>query len=353
MSYSREESAKVFIRKTLTHYPVQADRMDNIDPLRTRAWAFQEFHLALRVLQYTETEVVWECNTSRKCECGYWSLKKQGTTPGFKDQYCRALEPDIKTSSFAGTILVRAFTNRQLTYDSDRLIAISCLANQVMSETTGPYLAGLWRNDLPHQLLWFVEKRLGHKSRRPSTYRAPSWSWGSVEDATVHYVELTRMHQKDYKHTYHVHVLDAKCVPAGSDPTGKVSSGFVKISGPLRNTTLKELRAYPLKVNARTDHMHPDLTFQLDAEIHRDTDRSDGLRPETELYCSRVRSSSITVSPHHRAEHVHPIESIVLRMLDDEEGKYERVGYFVQDYDNIEQREPWWESAVETAVTIV
>lgn len=58
------------------------------------------------------------------------------------------------------------------------------MAQMIHREMRCEYLAGLWRKDLEHQLLWKVSNRAPAVAE--STVAAPSWSCASV-DGTVEY----------------------------------------------------------------------------------------------------------------------------------------------------------------------
>ena len=72
---------------------------------------------------------------------------------------------------------VEGFTGRNLTYNSDKLPALSGYASYIHSKTSDTYLAGLWKKDVLMQLLWWVDSRAMSTSSRAKVYRAPSWSW--------------------------------------------------------------------------------------------------------------------------------------------------------------------------------
>lgn len=73
--------------------------------------------------------------------------------------------------------VLEAYSGCNLTFSKDKLIAISGIARMMKEEMRCEYLAGLWRNDLEHQLLWSVVQP--SKLRRP---RKPSWSWISLDE---------------------------------------------------------------------------------------------------------------------------------------------------------------------------
>lgn len=85
--------------------------------------------------------------------------------------------------------VVQEYSKREMAVPSDKLIAISAIAEEfsvAMSRQRNKnwsYLAGLWRETLIFDLLWVTSKE-GLKPR--PKYRAPSWSWASV-DGTVYW----------------------------------------------------------------------------------------------------------------------------------------------------------------------
>jgi len=46
------------------------------------------------------------------------------------------------------------YTNRDITYNSDKLVALSGLAREFVQVASGRYLAGLWEQRLKHVMLW-------------------------------------------------------------------------------------------------------------------------------------------------------------------------------------------------------
>ncbi|CAF9931227.1 MAG: hypothetical protein ALECFALPRED_004959 [Alectoria fallacina] len=96
--------------------------------------------------------------------------------------------------------LLEKYSKTTITFPTDRLVALSGLA-QIMSEALGDrYRAGLWESILSSQLLWRVGQFTPHsvfdvgKEPAPALHnranpiarrirRAPSWSWASVEGA--------------------------------------------------------------------------------------------------------------------------------------------------------------------------
>lgn len=75
---------------------------------------------------------------------------------------------------------VSLYTKAKLTYDSDKMIAISSVAQTVHEATADEYLLGLWRHNLERQLCWRVDDEAQGSYAGALDTRAPSWSWMSV-----------------------------------------------------------------------------------------------------------------------------------------------------------------------------
>jgi hypothetical protein len=85
--------------------------------------------------------------------------------------------------------VVEEYTRRNLTFPSDKLIAISGIASWFETRVMGPrselsseaYLTGLWRQNLIVNLLWTSGRDWASETRHAAEYRSPSWSWASME----------------------------------------------------------------------------------------------------------------------------------------------------------------------------
>jgi hypothetical protein len=75
----------------------------------------------------------------------------------------------------------------------------------------GTYLAGLWESQLPYGLLWI--SLVPHT--RPTTERAPSWTWASI-DGPVSYDVISADHER-YKPEGTLKVHSVSIVPLRMD----------------------------------------------------------------------------------------------------------------------------------------
>lgn len=149
--------------------------------LDSRGWTFQESALSTRILHFGAYEIFWECKTLKQCECTTRvDIYDQHTTlspMGYGQSVSR-----LNTSTALKKIgrmwenIVTEYTCRQLTFASDRLVAIQGLASLVKKTfPTVTYMEGLWE-ECPALLGWVSHPSNSHTSR----LRCPSWSWGSV-----------------------------------------------------------------------------------------------------------------------------------------------------------------------------
>ncbi|KAH8597733.1 heterokaryon incompatibility protein-domain-containing protein [Bisporella sp. PMI_857] len=149
-------------------------------PLLSRAWVFQERHLAPRTIHFHPSEMVMECKSRLRCECT--GLDKFVTKS-------RRNSFNLDRNSLDGRLtldnwceVVEEFSRLRLTRESDRLPALIGVATVFQASLKCGYLAGLWEHDIARGLLWDVtryENTLGTVRRHKRSF-APSWSWASM-----------------------------------------------------------------------------------------------------------------------------------------------------------------------------
>jgi hypothetical protein len=118
--------------------------------------------------------MLWECISSSRCECG-----------GLDRENINTLRPNIFGGDAARNIeeqwfeVVQQYSGLNASHPSDKLPALSGIAEQFHEKLKCDYLAGLWHNHLLRGLTWIVAD--GNKACRQSQYRAPTWSWASLD----------------------------------------------------------------------------------------------------------------------------------------------------------------------------
>ncbi|KIW23170.1 uncharacterized protein PV07_11390 [Cladophialophora immunda] len=190
-------------------------------PLLRRGWVLQERLLSPRCVYYGRDELLWECKACADCFCGGTNVIAR-----FKDVHHRSLTENGDSLPFAWMRVTERYSCLDLTRDSDRAIALSGIAQEVVeSGRGGNYLAGLWSDKLAHQLVWV----LSNTFRRPKEYIAPSWSWLSVF-GRIEYGP-NRMDYGAAWSTIDVVITDAAVSASKPDGTGKIKSGYLLLDG--------------------------------------------------------------------------------------------------------------------------
>ncbi|KAF4460078.1 HET-domain-containing [Fusarium albosuccineum] len=209
-----------------------------IEPLAFRAWAFQEWRLSPRILEYGSRAVRWICY----CCHGYGG-RNAIPINGFDDRNRQDAVPPRIYSLFAclnsrgfrnvpvskeildgaWAAIVFQYSSLNLTFPGDRLAAISGVATELQELTGVQYLAGLWNNErLPLQLHWWVKTPLNKLQGRPEKARTPSWSWAGIDDHVM--FKYSPIVAEDFR------VVNAEV----SGGFGKVASGSMTMTGRMR-----------------------------------------------------------------------------------------------------------------------
>ncbi|KAK5322659.1 hypothetical protein LTS13_008303 [Exophiala xenobiotica] len=244
-SYEISEAAptgRFYVRKEISHLDMDDQPLENYKtmPLFARAWVFQERLLATRVIHYTEHEIMWECKQDLHCECQGIKNERQwqGMRPStVKLEHWRLLasESDMMQRCMHWSTIVNTYLARSLTYDRDRLPALSGIARQMhLPKEMGRYLAGMWEGSLPLALCWVVNAnykvRNWGQRRRPPKWRAPSWCWASVVVENGWYIITTNFEPEDEIKNLHCRIHEAECELKSADPYGEVKDGHLILS---------------------------------------------------------------------------------------------------------------------------
>ena len=207
--------------------------------LNTRAWVVQERLLSPRILHFGKHQVLWEC-CSRCATEVYPDGFPDSINSGEYDykSFISANATRSTTQAFnaiaahvAWERIVTAYTACNLSFGSDKLVALSGIAASVKSVLMGgdDYLAGMWRRDIDRQLLWWVNKPVA----RPQDYRAPSWSWASIDGSVSPHYDYQTRGKSQLISVDAVHVE-----PSTADVTGALSDGWLHLRGFLKRIQL-------------------------------------------------------------------------------------------------------------------
>jgi hypothetical protein len=177
--------------------------------------------LSRRALFYTDQKKYW------KCEHGL--IGEDGKLARFTPTHL--LTPNRMQQDWH--FVVEEYAKRRLTNGADKLPALSGLASLYHWRKSTPYLAGLWTATLLSDLLWRTEISADLMPRHTQSYRAPSWSWASIDGPIDYDLCLT----KNKSNLNEAEVISAVLVPYGIDPFGQVSAGSLKLRGRFRHIT--------------------------------------------------------------------------------------------------------------------
>lgn len=227
------------------------------EPLIHRAWTVQERILARRVIYFGSKQVFWECKHAHLCETHpaearvsddvgkiivtkderWGHLWERLLQEGDDNPWRLLLTKLVRLSDPCEQLLadwsgiVTLFSKCALTVPSDKLVALSGVANELKRrlEELRPgarhrYVAGLWEEELPGVLVW----RVSEPASRAASYRAPTWSWASI-DGLVRFPLKFGGTNSVFSALTAVEVAQ----PPGEAETGQVESASITLLGPV------------------------------------------------------------------------------------------------------------------------
>ena len=249
-SAKTSEFADVFVGRDNSITEDAAQKVIEDQYLSTRGWTFQERLVSVASLHYTNQGMVWECADAECIETkpwtGPWSsatLKKQwaklrvGVPYGPRRDSNDAIEPMAARQEhlLSWYNFVEKYNPRKLTKDTDKFPAIAGVARAFQQQTSMRYLAGLWDQDLLSGLSWSRTQDT-EPLRLTARYRAPSWSWASVDGQIsykLHFVTNYKMPNLDLQ----VHDCSAEETQKGS--FGQIWTASLQATGLLQSARLE------------------------------------------------------------------------------------------------------------------
>ncbi|KAL6816755.1 heterokaryon incompatibility domain-containing protein [Trichoderma camerunense] len=136
-----------------------ANTFPEFGTLNSRAWATQEWLLSRRIVFFTKGAIIWSCKAITQRETG---------------ERCYSISRNTRWKN-----IIEQYSDRQLTYATDRLIALEGLRMELGKKIACEYAFGVWKESLPNQLLWQVTKRIdGAAISDP--LKLPTWTWAHV-----------------------------------------------------------------------------------------------------------------------------------------------------------------------------
>ena len=290
-------------------------------PLMKRAWVVQEVLLAPRILHLGGTQLFWECDGLRACE-----TYPEGVPPNLRPSKisrkaiggllnnagCRSggIESGSETSPkddlwklWKG--VVELYSAKGLTYTSDKLVALSGIAQLMEPTLDDQYCAGLWRKNLVTQLFWFGVCREQQLRPRPKLYRAPSWPWASLDGPIrqPYHGESLRTGVKTL-----ISITDCKVENTADNTTSSVTGGILRLSGWLASMQIRPESQDKWSVLFNGAWRQERFVIRLDCKL-----------PSLQLHCLPLFATAYQFSYWN-------LSCLVLSPTGDVKGQFERVG---------------------------
>ncbi|CAN9143616.1 unnamed protein product [Alternaria alternata] len=186
------------------------------EPLLSPVWVLQERILAPRTIQFASYEMLWECSEKTNTEDGYEdsvrreiflesiahglrSFVRNLENPPHIDETRRSHRyDDVMASDLAQRawfVLIEEYTSRNMSFQSDKLPALSGVISALEELTGDICVAGIWKRWFLHGLLWRLQQ--------------PEWDIviestskdceGKILDTFHHDKSLTASHYPDSK----------------------------------------------------------------------------------------------------------------------------------------------------------
>lgn len=210
--------------------------------------------------------------------------------------------------------LVRQYSMRDLSFGTDKAIAIAGVAYFVQQNTGLEYAAGLWIDMLPFNLLWVPPSDPGPRPVRSM----PTWSWISVDGVITHRLGVHEKLPNDY--TYQAEEVEQfrskweDVTPLISDPTllhkqtvnNLTHMATLKLVGHLCELAMDKIE---VTFDSNEDFLGGELHPSLNG-----------------LYCLPVLSfKNPSLPPKTKATQIH---GILLQLKSGFTNRFQRVGYF-------------------------
>lgn len=262
----------VDVTTTTTEHGVASDKLTlatvctGHSYLKPRGWVLQEEVLTSRSLLFGK-QMSWKCTTSEASETRPLPLPRrnalrEGLATSEDKLRLWLLAPTMMMSSPRKTrsrwnqydawyAIIEEYSLKELSFDADKLPALSGLAGLFHEAHDSTYAAGLWKEDLQLGLAWYVASN-DSRPVKSGEGRGPSWSWASVGMARLRF----RSWRANSSHMVSVgaRILDYSYeLDTLLNPYGNVKQGTLRLQLRLKRATL---RCSPRYAENRTEYSY-------------------------------------------------------------------------------------------------
>jgi hypothetical protein len=258
---------------TLSHSGLRDPYHPNLQmnsPLEKRAWVLQERLLSPRVLYFGSEFMYFECCTNVCCEYLHFPFIDNYQSRNGVTKTSFTVEQDSRFWLQYWCQIVSTYSGAALTFNSDRLPAISGIARDIQDKLGDSYHAGLWLSDIPRGLTWYTDY-YGEYTKSQDfkvgalPYVAPSWSWASL---MRHVSRLVPNY--DYAFVSEgIQIIGVDVKVRGSNAFGEVQEGVLTLRGRLNRFTIR-LRPHMLVRERQIFFVCSDESPDLLGEYHPD-----------------------------------------------------------------------------------
>ncbi|KAI0113607.1 heterokaryon incompatibility protein-domain-containing protein [Nemania sp. FL0031] len=298
-----------------------------------RGWVLQERLLAIRSVMFTKKQIFYRCAEGFTSEIGGLKHFPVDTRRGY------SLFRNLSTASLTKEncfelwrLVIHKYSLCALTVPGDKLVAIAGIARMFGNVRRSRYLAGLWEHTLLEDLLWY---RSGDSYQRPADYRAPTWSWASV-NTVEHREERNVRHKPCTECLLSVPtVVEVSTNLVGTDEYGEVQGGRLVLNGylyPILESQSGNVGQHnptdPKTWKAHIEKAMKDLFPEFRDEVVKIlifTDYDEGNQNE-----GMVLNECFIMPLLHERENAYPhkIEGLLLAANTPAWGVYQRIGMF-------------------------
>jgi Heterokaryon incompatibility protein (HET) len=292
-----KRSTKGHPRCTILDVSFWNSRVDEA-PVNKRGWVLQERLISPRILHFCYDQIAWECsefdaaegrprgipNYQLMADGMVQEIRLKGLSPKVNGKELRQLrlrgcrEPDNHIIEDIYTFeiwkrIIEAYSRTAITNSQDKLIALSGIAKRIArqigtDQKPEEYVAGLWRKHLSSQLLWKVDPVYRHvdstfhnPAKRSDTYRAPTFSWASLDADKGKGIIYGDVTDRDL----FIKIDDVQItLKSNENKYGQIDKGHIVLWGKLRKIRL----SYKEKERGRFCWRLVDRTKELDDEEH-------------------------------------------------------------------------------------
>ncbi|KAE8447295.1 hypothetical protein EG329_010853 [Mollisiaceae sp. DMI_Dod_QoI] len=302
-------------------------------PLSRRAWVCQERLLSLWNIHFGREQVLWECRELNAAEKFPRGLLDDG--PGIRYLNFKQLDPMIQGPPVYNKddpepqdkrlwvyskwqYVIASYFRGLLTKPEDKLAAISGIAERFRTILQDEYVVGMWRQYLACQLLWRQDDE--SKFVRPKEYRAPSFSWVSLDGEVDAPLGISNSN-------IFATTLD---VSIEKDISGIATGGYLTISALMAVVKIRTAlfgSSYIAYVNncrlSKNWYIYPDVST-ADGNVEYEDDDTEDSDTKAWLGCKYY----LHIKQEEDEQGVLDLaEGLILEYLPGTQGHYKRVGY--------------------------